>query len=288
MLVGLNTSLSFFGGSVLAWGIIGPALVHNNAAFGTQVAPDDPHWSGYVSFASLGSKSSTKDTPSPRYWMLWPGVLLMIVVAFTELLLQYKVIFLISKAVIRGTSRGLNALLKTMNKHSDTLEKRSQMVETDLVEDPAADHEQVKVLVWGPLLVVSIIAICVVLGVEYDMPVGMSLLTVFLAFFFTFLAVQCAGATDITPLTAASKASQIILGGATKGEHWQPEHAQRLNLLGGSLASMAAGQASDLTSDFRVGFLLRTPPDQQWYAQVLGTIVAVFLAPAMFVLFTKA
>lgn len=125
-------------------------------------------------------------------------------------------------------------------------------------------------------------------GVQYDMPVGMSLLSIFLAFFFSFLAVQCAGVTDITPLTAASKASQIVLGGATKGEHWPVRHAQRLNLLGGSLGSMGANQASDLVSDFRVGFLLRTPPNQQWLAQGLGTIIAVFLAPALFVLFTKA
>lgn len=120
------------------------------------------------------------------------------------------------------------------------------------------------------------------------MPVGMSLLAVFLAFFFSFLAVQCAGVTDITPLTAASKASQIVLGGATKGEHWAPTHAQRLNLLGGSIASMGANQASDLVGDFRVGFLLRTSPIQQWFAQGMGTIVAAVLAPALFMLFTQA
>jgi uncharacterized oligopeptide transporter (OPT) family protein len=93
---------------------------------------------------------------------------------------------------------------------------------------------------------------------------------------------------DITPLTAASKASQLVLGGATKGEHWAIDHAQRLNLIGGGLANIGANQATDLTSDFRVGFLLRTPPNQQWVAQGLGTIVAVFLAPALFMLFSKA
>lgn len=51
---------------------------------------------------------------------------------------------------------------------------------------------------------------------------------------------------------------------------------------------MGANQASDLTGDFRVGFLLRTSPKQQWIAQGLGTLVAVFLAPAMFMLFSKA
>lgn len=133
-----------------------------------------------------------------------------------------------------------------------------------------------------------IVLYCVVLAVQFDLPVGMAILSLFLAFFFTFLAVQCTGVTDITPLTAASKASQIVLGGATKGENWTVKHAQRLNLIGGSLASIAAGQASDLVSDFRVGFLLRTPPNQQWLAQGLGTICAVFIAPGLFILFAKA
>ena len=133
-----------------------------------------------------------------------------------------------------------------------------------------------------------IILFCVVLNVQFDLPVGMAILSLFLSFFFSFLAVQCAGVTDITPLTAASKASQIVLGGATKGEHWPIKHAQRLNLVGGSLASMGANQASDLVSDFRTGFLLRTSPKQQWLAQGLGTIVSVFMAPGLFILFTKA
>jgi uncharacterized oligopeptide transporter (OPT) family protein len=111
---------------------------------------------------------------------------------------------------------------------------------------------------------------------------------VVLAFFFSFLAIQCTGVTDITPLTAASKASQIILGGATKGEGWSTTTAQRLNLLGGSLASMGGEQATNLVVDYRVGFLLRTPPKQQWWAQAIGTVVCTVLTPALFVLFTRA
>ena len=48
---------------------------------------------------------------------------------------------------------------------------------------------------WAPLLIIVIICACVVLGVQFDMPVGMSLLSVFLAFFFSLLAIQCAGVT---------------------------------------------------------------------------------------------
>ncbi|KAG9807896.1 oligopeptide transporter, partial [Aureobasidium melanogenum] len=287
MLVGLNVALSFFGGSVLAWGIIGPALVHNGVAFGAQSYPDDPKWDKVVSFYSLNHKYANKDTPSPRYWLLWPGVLAMIVISFTELFLQWKVFFIMFKAMGRGAAKGFNAMTNKAGISGATINVTDQK-EEDVIKDSAADHELVKIWMWGPILILSIIACCIVLGVQYDMPVGMSLLSVFLAFFFAILAVQCAGVTDVTPLTAASKASQLVLGGATKGEHWATEHAQRLNLIGGSLASIGAGQASDLVGDFRVGYLLRTSPFQQWVAQGLGTIVACVLAPAMFMLFSKA
>lgn len=48
----------------------------------------------------------------------------------------------------------------------------------------------------------------------------------------------------MTPLTAASKASQIILGASTKDLGWTIQRAQRINLLGGALASIGAGQAA--------------------------------------------
>lgn len=49
---------------------------------------------------------------------------------------------------------------------------------------------------------------------------------------------------DITPLTAASKASQVILGATTRGPAWTIQQAQRLNLLGGALSSIGASQAA--------------------------------------------
>ncbi|KAF2643086.1 oligopeptide transporter [Massarina eburnea CBS 473.64] len=287
MLVGLNVSLSFFFGSVIAWAIIGPALVHNNKAWGIHVG-EGTEFEGYYTFASLSLKACNKDWPSPRYWLLWPGVLLMIAVSFTELLLQWKVLFFAFKALYRGIAAGLYAVGTKFGQDWGFFKKAGAQAEEDLVEDSAAPHDQVKMWMWAPGLLLSIITICVVLGVQHNMPVGMSILSVFLAFFFSFVAIQCTGVTDITPLTAVSKASQIVLGGATKGEHWDITHAQRLNLLGGAMANMGANQSTDLVADFRTGFLLRTPPIQQWIAQGVGTVVAVFLAPAMFQLFATA
>jgi uncharacterized oligopeptide transporter (OPT) family protein len=73
MLVGVNVAYSFFGGSVLAWGIIGPALIHNGAAYGVPaLGPHGPEkWKDYMTFSSFNLKDP-KHHPSPRYWLLWP------------------------------------------------------------------------------------------------------------------------------------------------------------------------------------------------------------------------
>ena len=66
----------------MARGIIGPILVAKGYAFGTPVS-EDPKWSSYVSYSSLALTFASADHPSPRYWLLWPGVLCMIAVSFT-------------------------------------------------------------------------------------------------------------------------------------------------------------------------------------------------------------
>ncbi|CAN8105343.1 unnamed protein product [Discula destructiva] len=281
MLVGLNVGISFFSGAVMAWGIIGPLLVRTGHAFGGAAA-DDPKWADYINYMSLSTTYATKDHPSPRYWLLWPGVLCMLVVSMTELACQYKVFVYTGKALSRATTNFINDHIKKNGKPHKELDKG------DITEDFAPPEQQVKPWMWASGLLACLICGCAVTAKLFSMGVGESILAYVLAILFSFLAVQCAGATDITPLTAASKASQIILGGVTKGQGVSTENAQRLNLVGGSLASMGANQASDLVSDFRTGFLLRVPPLTQWIAQGMATLVAIFLAPGMFILFAKA
>ena len=77
MLSGLNASWSFMGGAVLAWGIIAPSIVKNGLAFGQSISDEFP----LVSYQGLSFKDTSRYTtaPSPRYWLLWPGVLMMLV-----------------------------------------------------------------------------------------------------------------------------------------------------------------------------------------------------------------
>lgn len=59
-------------------GIIGPLLVTYGAAFGTE----DPQ-TGLVSYYSASDEFTSAVHPSPRYWLLWPGIACMVAVSLT-------------------------------------------------------------------------------------------------------------------------------------------------------------------------------------------------------------
>ncbi|KAK5654014.1 hypothetical protein OQA88_7691 [Cercophora sp. LCS_1] len=288
MLIGLNPAISMFGGSVLAWGLIGPLLVHYGECIGKQVAPDDPKWNSYYSFTSL--RNLGKETPSPRYWLLWPGVMVMVCCSMAELFIQWKVIWAGAKSGWHQTCISINDALVKRGKTNAFFAKHSKADgrEAFMVEDPAPASEQVKTWWWMLGLLVTTVLGIIIFHFQWDMHPGLTILAIVLAFLFSFLAVQIGAVTDQTPLTAAAKASQLIFGGATSGSGFSVQHAQKLNLVAGGLASGGADVAASLTSDFRTGFLIGTPPVKQWIAQAFGTFVAVWLAPGLFILFTKA
>jgi uncharacterized oligopeptide transporter (OPT) family protein len=56
----------------------------------------------------------------------------------------------------------------------------------------------------------------------------------------------------------------------------------------GAVADGVSDFANSLIGDFRVGFLLETPSDLQFWAQAVGTVLSGFTAPGIFALFAKA
>jgi hypothetical protein len=65
--------------------LVAPATVHLGEAVGIQIAPDT--YPELYSYQAL--KFKTLDdyihNPSPRYWLLWPGVLMMLTYSFADL-----------------------------------------------------------------------------------------------------------------------------------------------------------------------------------------------------------
>ncbi|KAF4856798.1 putative metal-nicotianamine transporter YSL5 [Colletotrichum siamense] len=287
MLIGMNSACSMFGGAVLAWGLIGPLLVHYGECVGLDASDGDPNWNGYYAFTSLKNPRE----PSPRYWLLWPGVMVMVCASMAELIVHWKIIYIGFGAGWKSICVSIHTLLMKRNKRVNFFAKvaeREEKLDENAIADPARPDQQVATWIWVTGLFASIILSIIIMALQWEVNVGITILALILAFLFSFLAIQIGGVTDQTPLTAAAKASQLVIGGATSGSHYGVQHAQRINLISAGLAAGAADVATALTSDFRTGFLLGTPPNKQFIAQAIGTFCSVWLAPGLFVLFTTA
>lgn len=290
MLVGLNAAFSWWGGTFFAWGFVGPLLVKYGEAVGIARSPDDPKWHDRVSFSSMSISDEADFVPSPRYWFLWPGVMVLVCYSMAEFVLHIGVILDGAKFAFRSGARSINNRLQAKGKSNEFLAKHAAKADNadGLVEDFAPPSQQVPAWVWATGTLVFVVVACIVCHVQFHMNAGLAILACILGLLFAFLSIHGGAVTDCTPLTASAKASQLVFGGVTKGQGLEMHNAQRINLIAGGIASGTADVATALVSDFRVGFLLRTPPHLQFYAQAIGALVSVFLAPGVFVLFMAA
>ena len=124
MIVGLNCSLSFLLGSFMAWGVTGPITV----ALGlTAGKPDEfPGRMRYMSAAK----------GTPRCWLLWPGLVILMLSAFLEVGLQWRTIG-------QGLKLAWSDIWNTV--------RRRPLSNPNAVDDPARPYEQVPVWVDSPL-----------------------------------------------------------------------------------------------------------------------------------------
>jgi OPT family oligopeptide transporter len=286
ILSGMNASWSFYGGSILAWGIIGPALVATGHAAGKNIQAAYDTELPYRNYYNMSPANPSGNATSPRYCLLWIGVLVMLVAAFVELACEWKTIG-------AGIAPGVLKIRNIFRKRSG---KELLVGKVQPLYDPAPKKDQVPYWIWAPMSLVAVVITCVVLGVSFDVNVGLSLLGVILSVIFCFIGVLSAGATDINPVSTVAKATQLIFGGATKGKYtesidpttgWNLK-AMRINLLAGMVAAGAAAQATDMTGDLKTGHLIGAKPIAQYFAQLVGAFCSIFLTVAFFILFTKA
>lgn len=141
---------------------------------------------------------------------------------------------------------------------------------------------------WSIGLVVSVIGTLVVGKLSFHMDVSIGILSLILAFIFSFIGVQSSGTTDVNPIGTIAKASQLVIGGVTKAQGIPIDKAQLTNLIAGSVAGQAASHGVDMTGDLKTGHLLRASPKSQFLAQVLGSIIGIWLSVGLFVLFATA
>lgn len=86
IIVGVNIAVSWLLGYVVAFGIIRPILVAKGAADGAAYSAEYPDLLTYMSLES----PDPVHIQSPRYWLLWPAILVMVTASVTDLACRWK------------------------------------------------------------------------------------------------------------------------------------------------------------------------------------------------------
>lgn len=263
MLSGMNASWSFMLGAAMAWGLIGPLSVQTGVTHG-KVSKIEP----------LRVRYTGMNDGSPRVFLLWIGVSIMLFYSISELAVSGPAIYRAMRGVVVDLYR--------------KAARKEALEETDEFNDPVPKDKQVQGWAWGGGLLISSAVTILVCSLQFHMNAGNVVLALVLAFIFAFIGVSSSGTTDTNPVGTVAKMSQLVVGGALKAEGKTGASAQLENLLAGSIASSAAGHAVDMLGDLKTGHLVRASPRSQFYAQLFGSVFAVPFSVGMYVVFTKA
>jgi OPT family oligopeptide transporter len=193
-------------------------------------------------------------------WLLWPGVACMVAAGFSSLALQWRSIantFGSFKAMLQG---------RKVDVHADDL-------------DDAPDPFPIKWWAVGMVFATTLTTILAqsFFGIQW----WMGILAVFLSFLIASIAVRATGETDINPVGAMGKITQVVYGALDPGKI-------PTNLMAAGITAAGASQAGDLMHDLKAGYILKVSIRRQVIAQIIGVVVGVFTAAAVYRLLTAA
>ncbi|TFY79935.1 hypothetical protein EWM64_g4077 [Hericium alpestre] len=274
-LVGVSNSASFLGGSVLAWMIVGPALIATGKAFGEAYNPQYP---GYINMMGMVLTDPVNE-PSPRYWLIWPGTFILICASFAEVFCNFSGVF---QAIRQVSQPFIARFRKSPPSTTNDLKPSSD----EQIYDPVPPHEQVPTWMWVGGMLAATVMTMIVMSTQFSQNAGVTLLAIIIAFFFSLIGAECSGRISVTPVTSIGNASQLIFGGISKGRHLGVADNQRLNLLTGMITLGAAEQCADMLGDLKTTHLLGASPRIQLYAQCFGALVSIFMSAGVYVLFS--
>ncbi len=204
--------------------------------------------------------SNPPDTASPYRagfnWVLWTGVSLMITASFVGLAMQWR--------SVANTFRTLKA--------AATGGATPGGADADDEED-APDPYPMKY--WGIGMALATLLTVVLAQQYFNIPIWEGLLAVILSFVIAAIAVQATGETDINPVGAMGKITQVVYGAIAPG-------MMQINLMAAAITSAGASQAGDLMHDLKAGYILKSSIRRQVITQLIGVIVGVFAAAGTF------
>lgn len=185
-------------------------------------------------------------------WSVWPGTSLMVTAGLLSFAFKWRM-------VVRAFS-GLGTRLRSLVGKGGA-DESAAMDETDRklasIEVPASWFATGFVLAGAATVLLQ----SALFGIKWWIGIGAVLLT----FLLSIVAARATGETDITPIGAMGKITQLMFGGFAPT---QPA----VNLMTANVTAGAASHAADLLTDLKTGYLLGGAPRKQFIAQLFGVL----------------
>ncbi len=172
-------------------------------------------------------------------WSLWTGTSLMVTATLTAFLLQWKTVM--RSITSLGTKDGVTGSVDPLAR----------------IEVPS------KWLLYGA--VPSAIAMIILQYLAFSISIPLGILSVVMSFFLALVACRSTGETDITPISAMGKITQLVYALVARS-------STVTNLMTGSVTANIAISSADLLTDLKSGYLLGANPRRQFLAQIIGVL----------------
>lgn len=183
-------------------------------------------------------------------WLLWPGVAMMVTAALTSFAFSWKSIMSAFRPV----------------KPTDPT---------------AAPEEEIMPRQWFLISLIVVMALSVVLQVLFfKITAWIAALGVLLTFVLALVAARVSGETNITPVGAMGKVTQLAFAILSPGN-------PAANLMSANVTGGAASQCADLMHDLKTGHMLGAQPRAQFIAQVCGALAGALVGCAGYLLLVK-
>ncbi|KAH8921557.1 OPT superfamily oligopeptide transporter [Atractiella rhizophila] len=240
IIMGFETTVAMNLGALVGWGILSPIAKNKGWA------------PGPVSSSSDGA----------RGWILWPALAILL----SESILSLSLVF-------------ASYLSSRLQKRRQTSTYHTVSYEQEVEEK--ADEPSLGVVAWGlgASFVVCVALVKVVFG-EEGIAWWACFIALILACAFAILGVRALGETDLNPVSAVGKISQLLFAVIQPGN-------VVANLVAGGLSEAGAQQSGDLMQDLKTGHLHGASPRVQFYGQLIGSFASVFVSSTIFLIYSR-
>jgi OPT family oligopeptide transporter len=177
-------------------------------------------------------------------WSVWPGTAIMVTAGLLSFAFRWRMILRAFSGIVdRFRSKGSQGSAST-----DVLAH---------IEVPSSWFVTGFVLAGAATVLLQ----STMFGIRW----WMGILAVLITFVLSMVAARATGETDITPIGAMGKITQLTFGGLAPA---QPA----VNLMTANVTAGAASHSADLLTDVKAGYLLGANPRKQFLAQLFGVV----------------